>query len=130
MQNRPANKTRIYRGGSNFGSPRFLFGKEFVMDTYQSEAEIEEIVRGFESCETGADDFKHSDHLVVAIWYLQTMDKQAALGRMRDGLLRFLDHHVGDTTKYSEEITSFWIEKVAQKLEEIGVQASLLETCD
>ena len=97
---------------------------------YQSEAEIEKIVRGFESCETGADDFEHSDHLVVAIWYLQTMDKQAALGRMRDGLLRFLGHHVGDTSKYSEEITSFWIERVAQKLEKLGGQASLVEKCN
>lgn len=97
---------------------------------YQSEAEIEKIVRGFESCETGADDFKHSDHLVVAIWYLQAMDKQGALGRMRDGLLRFLDHHVGDTSKYSEEITSFWIERVAQKLDEIGADASVVEKCN
>jgi hypothetical protein len=100
------------------------------MDTYQSEAEIERIVRGFESCETGADDFKHGDHLVVAIWYLQTMDKHSALIRMRDGLLHFLDHHVGDTTKYSEEITSFWIERVAEKLDELGDQASLVEKCN
>ena len=89
-----------------------------------------EVVRGFESCETGADDFKHRDHLVVAIWYLQTMDRKAALDRMRDGLLRFLDHHGVDTTKYSEEITSFWIERVAQKLDEIGGNASVVEKCN
>lgn len=100
------------------------------MDTYRSEAEIEEVVRGFESCETGADDFKHGDHLVVAIWYLQTMDRQGALDRMRDGLLRFLTHHCGDTTKYSEEITSFWIDRVAQKLNEFGDEVSLVEKCN
>jgi hypothetical protein len=104
--------------------------KEFVMDAYQSEAEIAEIVRGFESCETGADDFKHGDHLVVAIWYLQTMDKQAALDRMRDGLLRFLDHHVGETSKYSEEITSFWIERVAEQLDKFGSDSTVLEKCN
>ena len=100
------------------------------MDTYRSEAEIEEVVRGFESCETGADDFKHGDHLVVAIWYLQTMDRQSALDRMRDGLLRFLTHHCGDTTKYSEEITSFWIDKVADKLDELGTVTTLVEKCN
>lgn len=100
------------------------------MDTYRSEAEIEEVVRGFESCETGADDFKHEDHLVVAIWYLQTMDRQAALDRMRDGLLRFLTHHGGDTTKYSEAITNFWIERVAQRLSEFGPQTLLVEKCN
>ena len=100
------------------------------MDTYWSEAQIEQVVRGFESCETDADDFKHGDHLVVAIWYLQTMDRRAALDRMRDGLLRFLTHHGGDTTKYSEEITSFWIERVADRLDELGAQASLVEKCN
>jgi hypothetical protein len=100
------------------------------MNTYQSEAEIAEVVRGFESCETGADDFKHRDHLVVAIWYLQTMDKQAALDRMRAGLLRFLDHHVGDRTKYNEAITSFWIDRVAERLDELGAETSLVEKCN
>jgi len=100
------------------------------MDTYQSEAEIERIVRGFETCETGADDFKHSDHLIVAIWYLQTMNRQEALDRMRAGLLRFLGHHVGDTTKYSEPITSFWIDRVAERLSELGAEIPLVEKCN
>jgi hypothetical protein len=100
------------------------------MDIYRSEAEIEAVVHGFESCETGADDFKHRDHLVVAIWYLQTMDRHAALDRMRAGLLRFLGHHVGDTTKYSEAITSFWIDKVAQRLSEMETETTLLERCN
>jgi hypothetical protein len=100
------------------------------MHIYQSEAEIEDVVRGFESCETGGDDFKHCDHLVVAIWYLQTMDRDAALDRMRVGLLRFLEHHGGDTTKYSEEITSFWIDKVDQRLKELGTATSLVEKCN
>ena len=61
--------------------------------------------------------FNIAEHLVVAVWYLQTMDSEAALDRMRAGLLRFLDHHGGDTKKYSEEITVFWIDTVAEKLE-------------
>jgi hypothetical protein len=100
------------------------------MNRYQSEAEIQNVVRGFEACEIGADDFKHSDHLVVAVWYLHAMDRGAALDRMRVGLLRFLEHHVGDTGKYSEAITVFWIDTIDEKLNELGPDLSLVEKCN
>ena len=100
------------------------------MNRYQSEAEIQNVVRGFEACETGADDFNHSEHLVVAVCYLHAMDREAALERMRAGLLRFLEHHVGETGKYSEEITVFWIDKIDQKLNELGPDLSLVEKCN
>ena len=100
------------------------------MNRYQSEAEIQNVVRGFESCKTGADDFKHPDHLVVAVWYLHAMSREAALDRMRAGLLRFLEHHVGETGKYSEEITVYWIDKIDQKLNELGPDVSLVEKCN
>ena len=100
------------------------------MNRYQSEAEIQAVVRGFEACETGADDFRHPEHLVVAVSYLHAMDREAALDRMRAGLLRFLEHHVGDTEKYSEETTVFWIDKIDQKLNELGPDVSLVEKCN
>ena len=100
------------------------------MNRYQSEAEIQNVVRGFEACETGADDFNHQEHLVVAVSYLHTMDREAALDRMRAGLLRFLEHHVGDTEKYSEEITVYWIDKIDKKLNELGSDVSLVEKCN
>jgi hypothetical protein len=100
------------------------------MNRYHSEAEIQTVVRGFEACETGADDFNHPEHLVVAVWYLHAMHREAALDRMREGLLRFLEHHEGDTGKYSEEITVFWIDKINEKLNELGPDVSLVEKCN
>ncbi len=100
------------------------------MNRYQSEAEIQNVVRGFESCETGADDFNHLEHLVVAVCYLHAMDREAALERMRAGLLRFLEHHVGDTAKYSEDVTVFWIDRIDEKLNELGPDLSLVEKCN
>lgn len=95
-----------------------------------SEREIENVVRAFESCEMGADDFKHKDHLVVAVWYVHNLGREAALDRMRAGLIRFLTHYEGDTQKYSEEITRFWIERVDQRMMELGSEMSLVEKCN
>lgn len=100
------------------------------MNRYQSEDEIEQVVRSFEACETGADDFKHPEHLVVAVWYLHTMDRDGALDRMRAGLLRFLNHYEGNTSKYSETVTVFWIDKIAGKIDELGPGVSIIEKCN
>ncbi len=100
------------------------------MKGYRFNDEIENVVRGFESCETGADDFRHPQHLVVAVWYLHTMDRDGALDRMRSGLMRFLDHHGVDKTKYNEKVTVFWIDKIAEKLKQLGPDASIVEKCN
>ena len=94
-----------------------------------SEREIESVVRGFETCQTGADDFKHRDHLVVVVWYVHNLGREAALNRMREGLIRFLAHHNVDPKKYSETTTRLWIERVAQRLDEL-VNVSLVEKCN
>lgn len=100
------------------------------MNNYQSEAEIANIVRSFESCETDKDGFNHRDHLLVAIWYVETIGREAALDRIRTHLKRFLDHHGVDKNTYSETITVFWIGKVAEKLNEFGPHVSLVEKCN
>jgi hypothetical protein len=100
------------------------------MNPYRSEADIEYVVRGFERCETGADDFRHPQHLVVATWYVDKMGRDRALDRMRDGLMKFLDHHGVDKGKYSETVTVFWIDKIAAKLDELGSDVSVVEKCN
>ena len=97
--------------------------------SYQSETEIEEKVRAFEACEIGRDDFKHVDHLAVAVWYVNTLGRDAALERMRSGLMRFLDHHEVDPKKYSEEVTVFWVDKIDEKLKALGPDVSIVEKC-
>ena len=97
---------------------------------YRSEEEIEQVVRGFETCSTPAGDFHHRDHLTVAVWYLQTVSRVEAVERMRVALLRFLDHYGVDPAKYSEEITVFWLDAVATHLEGIKTDASLADKCN
>jgi hypothetical protein len=78
---------------------------------YKSETEIEAIVRGFENCALPDSEFKHAEHLTVALYYLHrlrlTVTESAT--RMRSGLYRFLDHYAGDRQAYNETITLFWI---------------------
>ena len=100
------------------------------MNRFQSQDEIENVVRGFETCQTDADDFRHSQHLAVAVWYVHTMDRDSALDRMRSGLLRFLEHHGVEKGKYSETVTVFWIDKITEKLNELGPDVSLVEKCN
>jgi N-formylglutamate deformylase len=97
---------------------------------YNNEAEIQVVVRGFESCETGKDEFKHRDHLTVALWYLSVTSLEEAIDRMRAGLLRFLDHHGVHRKKYNETLTKFWIEMVWRTLNEIEPQVPLVEKCN
>ena len=97
---------------------------------YATEAEIEAVVRGFESCETDKTNFKHRDHLTVAVYYLQGADIQQATERMRSALFAFLDHHGVDRKKYNETITVFWMALVSQVLSEGPPGLSLLENCN
>jgi hypothetical protein len=97
---------------------------------YKSEEEIEQLVRDFESCGIPATDFHHREHLVVAVWYLQTLSRAETVSRMRTALLRFLDHHGVDRKKYSEEVTVFWVDAIASHLEGISADASLVDKCN
>jgi len=79
---------------------------------YQHVDEIEEVVRGFESCSTGKEEFTHASHLTVALWYLTHYPFEQAATRMRSGLFRFIDHHQVPAGKYNETITQFWLKVV------------------
>ena len=84
---------------------------------FETEAEIESVVQGLESCTTPKDDFPHRKHLAVAVWYLRDGTVEQAFDRMRSSLLRFLDHHDIDRAKYKEELTRAWINLVQSELE-------------
>ena len=97
------------------------------MGHFQNEKEIEAVVRGFESCSTKADDFKHRDHLTVGVWYLRHSTPEQAFQRMCAGLLRFLDQHGVGRTKYDERLTMKWIKAIQKTMEEINSDLSLLQ---
>jgi hypothetical protein len=94
---------------------------------FRSKQEIEAVVKGFESCSTGVDDFSHVDHLTVAVWYLRDSVPEQAFQKMCSGLLRFLDHHGVGRAKYDEQLTMKWIRLIQDAIEEMEPDLSLLE---
>ena len=93
--------------------------------TYKSEAEIQKVVQGFESCITGKDNFSHQDHLAVAVWYLR-QDEAKAVDLMRASLHRFLDHY-DCRANYHETLTRFWILLVQRTLAGASPNQTLLD---
>ncbi|MFN2530333.1 MAG: hypothetical protein ABR555_03445 [Pyrinomonadaceae bacterium] len=100
------------------------------MNYYSNNDEVSAVVQGFESCTITAADFNHPEHLTVAVAYLRNGTTEAAVCKMRDSLLRFLDHHAVDQRKYNETVTVFWIEMVAQELNRFDNHIALFEACN
>ena len=98
--------------------------------SYTTDAEIHQVVHDFETCQTGKEDFHHAQHLVVAAYYLQSLNVDAATAKMRAALFRFLDHHQVDKQKYNETLTVFWLEMVALELSKFGADVTLADKCN
>lgn len=82
-------------------------------------ASASEVVRKFENCEYGLEEFTHARHLTVGCWYLSNCAREEALARMRAGLQRFIAHHGKDG--YHETITRFWMELLDSYLRSLPV---------
>jgi len=86
------------------------------MSAYRSEKEILTLVESFENATIAREEWKHREHLVVALYYVSQFDLGAATERMRRGILRLLEHGFGiDLEKempYHETLTIFWMNAV------------------
>lgn len=83
---------------------------------YKSEAELTEILRGFEDATIGRDDWKHAEHMVVALFYIRDLDLESATAKMRSGILNLLvkgfEVDLAKEMPYHETITVFWMRLV------------------
>jgi len=83
---------------------------------YESENEILAVVRSFEDGSISRDDWKHAEHLTVALYYLSHHDIETATEKMRKGIFSLLRSFGVDLTKempYHETLTVFWMRTVA-----------------
>ena len=84
---------------------------------YNTENDVLELVRSFEDATILHDDWKHAEHLVVALYYVSLHDIDTAYDKMKAGILNLLANGFKiDLTKempYHETITLFWMRTVA-----------------
>ena len=85
------------------------------MKKYNSEKDISNLVVSFENASVSAADWRHAEHLIVALYYLTQFDLETATNKMRDGIFNLLKSFNIDLTKmmpYHETLTIFWMRTV------------------
>ena len=66
------------------------------MSRYRSEEEILAVVSSFEDATIGRDEWKHAEHLLVALHYVESLGLEAATNKMRNGILNLLSKGFND----------------------------------
>jgi hypothetical protein len=84
---------------------------------FKDDAEVAELVRGFEACEIHPAEFKHYQHLTVALWYVAHLPYDEAREKMKTRIKRLAASY--GKTGYHETITEFWLRKVRKFLDGI-----------
>jgi hypothetical protein len=74
---------------------------------FENDEEIVDLVRRFESCEIHPADFRHYQHLTVALWYVRQFPYATASEKIRTGIQRLAAAY--GKTGYHETITRFWL---------------------
>lgn len=101
-----------------------------MIDYYQSDDEIRSLVNEFEACSFHPSEFKHQQHLAVALWNVSNLPYDDASERMKRGIQRLAASY--GKTGYHETITEFWLRMVrgflseGERAEQIAVLANQL----
>lgn len=96
---------------------------------FANETEIAEVVRKFEDRTISRDEWKHAEHLTVALHYLTNYDLENATAEMRSGIFKLLEAFGVDLTKempYHETLTVFWM-KTVDEFNRTNMGLSLLD---
>ncbi len=93
-------------------------------ELYSNDEEVEEVVRGFESCELPPAEFNHREHLLVALCYLLRAGEAEALARIRGRIGRYAAAHGVNPSLYHETITVFWLKRVGAYLARVAGDGS------
>lgn len=78
---------------------------------YKTEAEIRTLVESFESCSFHPSEFRHYQHLTVAMWYVRNLPFEEATDKVTRGIRRLAESY--GKTGYHETITLFWLRVVS-----------------
>lgn len=95
---------------------------------YKTDDEIRTLVEAFEACSFNPSDFRHYEHLTVALWYVRQFSPEEAKTKMTSGI-RCLAETYGKTG-YHETITLFWLRVVSDFAAGVDRESSLANTAN
>ena len=78
---------------------------------YKTEEEIRALVQSFEACSFHPSEFRHYQHLTVALWYVRNLSFEEATEEVTCGIRRLAETY--GKTGYHETITLFWLRIVS-----------------
>ena len=78
---------------------------------YKTEDEIRALVESFEACSFHPSEFRHYQHLTVALWYVRKLPFEDATEKVTRGIRRLAETY--GKTGYHETITLFWLRVVS-----------------
>ena len=99
---------------------------------YETEEKIIAVVKSFEDGTISREDWRHAEHLTVALYYLSHHDFETALVKMRGGIFNLLKSFGVDLSKempYHETMTVFWM-RTADDFRKSKNGASFVEICN
>src|SRR5918992_4669289 len=99
------------------------FRKITMESHYKSDDEIRALVSAFEACSFHPSEFRHYQHLTVALWYVWHLSPDEAIVKMTKGIRRLAETY--GKTGYHETITLFWLRIVANFVTEHRPKTSL-----
>jgi hypothetical protein len=90
---------------------------------YKTDDEIRALVSAFEACSFHPSEFRHYQHLTVALWYVWHLSPDEAIAKMTKGIRRLAEAY--GKMGYHETITLFWLRIVANFVAEHRRKTSL-----
>lgn len=99
---------------------------------YKNETEINEISSLFEAAKLPHENWRHAEHLTMAMHYALHNDFDESLNKMRSGILKLNDFHGVVTTNergYHETLTVIWTRAVFDYVK-ANPNKSLLDTAN
>jgi hypothetical protein len=95
---------------------------------YKTDDEIRTLVESFEACSFHPSEFRHYQHLTVALWYVRQFPFDDAVTKMTSGIRRLAETY--GKMGYHETITLFWLKLVADFVARERVDSSLAKTAN
>jgi hypothetical protein len=74
---------------------------------FKDDKEVKELVRAFEGCTIHPAEFKHYQHLAIALWYVANFSYDEATVKVRTGIQKLAAAY--GKSGYHETITLFWL---------------------